>query len=253
MKLNFLKKLLSYGLILGASSQLMFASFGIPQKTFLPVEKIFSVEHGFDTTDTIEIAVQGIMPDSCHTLSKGSVRVDELNKKIFVNVQGYIRKNEVCWMAITPYLEVIHVGQLKKGHYEVVSEQNPNVVGKLDVAKSGSGRTDDHLYAPVDTVELSAMRPDVNSLAAHQELSLKGTYPFMLKGCMRITDVKSYKTENDVLVVLPISKVLEDKDCRPEDVDGSNRFHVTKKVRTVIDKKVLFTYVLLTEKQSTSL
>ena len=29
MKLNFLKKLLSYGLILGASSQLMFASFGI--------------------------------------------------------------------------------------------------------------------------------------------------------------------------------------------------------------------------------
>lgn len=240
MKRNFVKKFLTGSLLVGAMSQLALGiNFDTPKKTFLPVEKIFSVEHGFDTTDTVEIAVQGTMPDSCHTLEKGTARVDEVNKKIYVNVGGYVRQNQICWMTITPFLEVIQVGHLKKGTYEIVSEKDPRVIGKLDVAKSTSHEPDDHLYAPVDTVELSSIQTENNNIAPFQELSLKGTYPFMLKGCMRVTDVKSYKTENDVLVVMPISRVLEEKDCKPEDADGSNRFVVKKKVRSLIGEKGL--------------
>jgi len=238
MKLNFIKTL-AVSLLVGSISQISLADlFNLPEKTFLPVEKIFSVEHGFDTTDTIEIAIQGTMPDSCHTLGKGTVRVDEVNKKIHVNVEGYVRKNQVCWMTVTPYLEVIHVGQLKKGHYEIVAEKDPLVMGKLHIAKSASNETDDHLYAPVDTVELSAKQSEA-SLAPFQELNLKGTYPHLLKGCMRVVDVKSYKTENDVLVVLPISKILDGKDCDPSEVDGSNRFNLKKKVSSIINTKGL--------------
>ena len=79
----------------------------------LDVEEVFSIENGFDTNDQIEIAVRGSLPDSCHKLGKGFVRVDHTNKKLFVRVEGYVRNSDICLQMTTPFLEVIRVGHLQ--------------------------------------------------------------------------------------------------------------------------------------------
>ena len=219
-------------------SSFLYASFSmmneeIPYVTSLPVEKIFSITHGFDTTDMTEVAVHGYLPDTCHMLNKGVAQIDHVNKKIFVNIEGYVKREAICLPLVTPYLEVIHLGPLKAGDYEIASVQNQNVMGALNVALSAFHEQDDHLYAPVDTVELVAM----NSVVAdkpYQELTLKGTYPYTLRGCMRLFDVKTYTTDNDVLVVLPISELMEEGDCDLDDVDDYNRFEVKHKVDDMI-------------------
>ena len=220
------------------SKQIFASAAVVPKPTFLPVEKIYSIEHGFDTTDTVEIAVKGFMPNSCYTLNKGVAHVDEINMKIYVSIEGYVRENQVCWMAKTPYLEVIQIGHLKQGHYTIQSIKNPGVTGKLHVSKSVSNRTDDHLYAPVDTVEILPKTNNFNR-TEKQQLILKGTYPHLLKGCMRIVKVKSYKTKNNVLVVLPIAQILNEKKCHHKQVNQYNRFKIVHKIKASLKKKGL--------------
>lgn len=199
-----------------------------PEVAFLPIQQIFSIERGFDTNDMVEIAVWGYLPDTCHKLGQGSYQVDHANKKIYVNVSGYIRQSEMCLQVITPFHEVIQVGILKAGEYEVQALFNDQAKGKLEVKQATTEDRDDYLYAPVDNVELVM---NASLAAPHQSINIKGTYPFMVKGCMRIVDIKSYTTHNNILVVQPVAGIFDDKDCDPSDVDGFNRFNLSKRVR----------------------
>lgn len=243
MKTNSFKCLglgffVSLFLFFGTFSTALFAEEErTPDTTFLPIEKIYSIERGFDTTDVIEVAVKGFLPNSCHSLGKGTYSVDQISKKIFVNVEGYVRSNDICLQVKTPYLEVIQLGLLKEGTYEVLSLSSPGAIGKLHVEKSKSERRDEFLYAPVDTVELI----DDHRHLTHddsQNLTIKGRYPYLLKGCMRVVDVKTYKTKNDVLVVLPISEILHGDSCLTG-VNEYNRFDIKKRVHSIIEGKGL--------------
>jgi hypothetical protein len=208
--------------------------------TSLPIDQIFSVERGFDTTDMIEVAVQGYMPNSCYRLHKGSAYVDRVHKRILINVEGYVTRNEVCLPMITPYLEVIHLGPLEAGEYKISSILNPETRGILQIEKSQNDQQDNHLYAPVDTVELTETPMSMlETSETKQTLSLKGTYPHMLTGCMRIVDIKSYRTSNNVLIVLPISTIKDKEDCNRDDVDNYNRFHFKQDLPEPVSGKAL--------------
>lgn len=212
-----------------------------PKTTLLPTSKIFTIERGFDTNDATEVAIQGYLPNTCYSLGKGTAQIDEENKKIFVGVEGYIRHNQICLQVMTPYLEVIHLGPLVEGDYEVFSMTNLDISGKLHIEASPSENVDEHLYAPVDTVYINSV-PSFHGTHHEQILTLKGTYPFMVKGCMRIHEVKTYMNSNDVLVVLPIAKIYDDEkavECRANDVDRYNRFHVNHITTTPIREKGL--------------
>lgn len=224
-------------LFLVSNFSLVFASPKSPDVSFLPVDQIMSIEKGFDSNDSIEIAVQGHLPNTCHRISKGSAQIDEVNKKIIVFIEGYVRTPDVCAEMIIPFVEVIQIGFLKPGMYTVYSALNSEISGKLEIAPTDDENRDDYLYAPVDTVELIAN--ENLEKGAQQVLHLKGTYPFLLKGCMRVTEIKTYSTENNVLVVQPIAELFEDKDCNPNDVDEYNRFSLSKEVETNITEKGL--------------
>jgi len=204
-----------------------------PEEVRLKIEGIFSVQNGFDSNDRIEVAVWGYLPSSCHRLGKGSARVDMETKSIFVRVDGFLRTNNTCTTMISPFLEVIQLGHLPQGEFGIFAEHNPEVTSRMFI-KPGTEHQDDFLYAPVDTVELSM----INTFASgSQHLTLQGTYPWLLKGCMRITDVRTYITSGNVLVVQPISRIFDDPECNPEDVDGYNRFKVVKRIETPILEK----------------
>lgn len=203
-----------------------------PSTISLQMDQIFSVETGLDTNDSIEIAVLGHLSNTCQKLGKGRAYVKKDEKVIFVNVEGYVKKSKFCLEIVTPFLEVIQVGFLPKGTYQIKSLQG--MTGKLQIKEASSRQTDEYLYAPVDTVDLNAQTVNFNEDEA-QILNIKGTYPFLLKGCMRVVNLKSYKTNNNVLVVQPIAKIFDEDHCNPEDVDQYNRFNISKVISTPIE------------------
>lgn len=200
-------------------------------KIILPVEQLYTIEQGFDTNDGIEIALWGYLPDTCHKLGKGVYSVDSVNKKILVHVEGVLQEKELCLEILTPFLEVIQVGALDAGEYQVQVSSDAEIKGRLAIREATSDRQDDFIYAPVDTAELTKT---TSLTGSSQQLTLKGRYPYMLTGCMRITDVKSFSYPNDVLVVQPIVSILDESDCKAQDVDNYNRFTMTKDVSSGI-------------------
>jgi hypothetical protein len=207
-----------------------------PQKVILPITKIYSIEKGFDDNDAVEVSVFGYLPDTCHKITKGSAKLNRLKNKVTVVVEGYIRQQEVCLEILTPFLEVIPVGSLKAGTYEIVSAENRRVAANLEVKLRSTDNRDDFLYAPVDTVELDRHNQGLTNAT---EVVLKGTYPHMLTGCMRIVDVKLSSTDKEVLVVQPIAQILKSEECKASDVDTYNRFTVKKDVDSLFSEKGL--------------
>lgn len=204
-----------------------------PKTAFLPIKKILSIEKGFDSNDSVEIAVHGYLPSTCYKLGQGKALVDQVKKQILVNVEGYVLNNTICTQAAIPFVEVIQIGFLKPGNYTVVSALDHSISGKLAIQPNRGDDPDDYFYAPVDTVELTMADSD-KSKDIKQVLKLKGTYPYMWTGCMRITEVKTYTTENKVLVVQPISQIFPDEQCTDDAVDKYNRFDLSKQIDTNI-------------------
>lgn len=216
------------------------ASFAMaPQRVQLKVESIFSIEHGFDTNDTLELALWGYLPNSCYQVEKGYAEVDEANKKIYVRMMGYKREDQLsCLQIVTPYQEIIKVGLLKAGRYEVTVANNANLTKSMTVAEARTEDGDNHLYAPVDTVALESISNN-NKSAHNNQLKLEGTYPYMLTGCMRVTEVETYVSQENILVVQPKASVFEDQDCDPNDIDQYNRFEVVKDITAPKIEKLL--------------
>ncbi len=188
-------------------------------RELLPIEGILAIRSGYDTNDHVELAVWGYLPNGCYRLSRSEAQVDVQAKKIYVQVESYVRDQKACHDVISPFLEVIKVGFLDAGQYQIESSVNPEVTDFLQVDGSSSSAQDNFLYAPVDQAELI----DTESQNANL-LQLKGTYPHLIEGCMRIVDVKTQFLPNNVLVVQPIADILKNSLCRKEDVDGHNRF-----------------------------
>ena len=106
-----------------------------------------------------------------------------------------------------PFLEVVQLGLLRKGDYEVRSAADETVRGKLEVETKTSDNRDDYLYAPVDFAELSS------ASGSEQELTLRGSFPPVENGCMRLEEVRTYRTDNNVLIVQPIAKIVRGAAC----------------------------------------
>lgn len=201
----------------------------LPKLVDLQIKKIFTVERGFDANDTVEVAVSGFLPDTCYKLGKGSAKIDLASKEIAVNVQGFVRTQDLCIPIPTRFLEVIQLGVLEAGDYKIVAENNSVVSGALNIAASTSENRDDFLYAPVDTVNLR-----MKGAGEAQELTLQGTYPALRSGCMRVIEIKAYTTGNQVLIVQPIAKILPAQDCGPGDADRFNHFEVKMQLDSVL-------------------
>jgi hypothetical protein len=197
-----------------------------PTKVKLPISKILAVETGFDDNDAVDIAVYGMLPDTCHKIDRGTAKIDHRKRKITVSVTSIVRSGEACLEILTPFLEVIPVGTLKAGKYEIRAAGDATKTASLEVKNHTSDNRDDYIYAPVDTVELERA-PQGLTADTHDSLQLKGTYPYMLTGCMRVDDVKITTIRHEIMVVQPSVKTLEDKDCHPSEVGPYNRFSVS--------------------------
>ncbi len=211
-----MKKLLSLLLLLNTAA---FPAKNTYRES-LPIEGILSIRSGYDTNDHVELAVWGYLPNGCYRLSRSDAQIDLRNKKISVQVESYVRDQKPCPEILSPFLEIIELGFLDAGEYKIESVVNSEASDQLTIEAANTNNQDNYIYAPVDQAEILE-----NENATAFTLSLKGTYPHFVEGCMRIIDVKTQFLENNVLVVQPIADILPSAQCRKEDVDNHNRFH----------------------------
>ena len=116
-----------------------------------PVSHLF-VPSGFDNNDNVELVVKGKFPNPCYTRNSVEVKVKE--DKIFINVTATKKENlrNLCEPLKVPFTEVITVGSLQGGDYEIIV--NNTLKQKMTVEVASSNSVDENLYASVEYVDL---------------------------------------------------------------------------------------------------
>lgn len=192
----------------------------LPQEINAPVTKIF-VPQGFDDNDNVEVIAQGYFPDTCYRVGHGKAEIDHEQRAVRLEVSAYRYPGQMCIQALTPFIVPIKVGLLQQGDYKVkVGGTEAQAVFSVD--KAGTESPDQYMYAPIGQAEIVSDSSD-----GSQTLIVKGTYPHMFIGCAVMDEIRTYSSPSDVLVVLPILRVLDEKACP---ADYKNDFVVRKKL-----------------------
>lgn len=154
-----------------------------------PVKHLY-VPTGFDSNDSVEVVVTGTFPTPCY--SRNTVSVEVKGDQIAIEVSAIRRDTKsMCPQMQVPFKEVVSIGNLQGGTYDLVV--NEKLADTLVVGEATSNSVDDHLYAAIDRIEQ------------------KGPSEYVLHGwryshCVVLDKVKVVSNGKDTLSVLPIMK-----------------------------------------------
>lgn len=168
-------------------------AFAAPSIGLAPVKHLY-VPQGFDSNDTVEVVVTGHFPNPCY--SRNTVMVDVVEDQIKVEVTALTSdEKKACPDMAVPFKEVVSVGNLQGGDYQITV--NETLEDKLTIAEASSNSVDDHLYAAIDNLE--KVGPD----------------QYMLRGwryspCIELEKVEVISNGKDTLSILPIMKQVSD-------------------------------------------
>lgn len=226
--LNKTKTLVKSGLLI-LSSLSAFSSLAEPILKSAPIEKIFTIR-GFDDNDFVEVVAYGKLPSTCYKLADASAVIDSEDKIVHVKVNALQYEQPFCIQVQVPYFKVIELGVMQQGAYEVkTNDAIPNTIVEID--SSSTNDQSDHLYAPVDS---ATIEKNTSALALRplSTVRLKGTFPYMFKGCMVMKEIKSYYTPEKVLVVMPIAEVRDDNVCKKAERHFDIRYPINYELQT---------------------
>ena len=156
-----------------------------------PVKHLY-IPSGFDNNDSVEVVVTGTFPNPCY--SRNTVSVDLKGDQIAIEVTAIRRDTKAaCPMMQVPFKEVVSLGNLQGGTYDVVVNNKLN--DSLIISEASSNSIDDHLYAGID------------------QLEQKGPNEYLLRGwrysnCVDLDRVEVVTNGKDTLSVLPVMKQL---------------------------------------------
>jgi len=190
---------MKYGLVaLSAVFFNFFTHAGVTSPS--PVEDIF-IPNGFDNNDNVEIVVTGKFPNPC--FGRTITSVDYKDDKIFITLTTEHKSNseKLCDPLKVPFSEVIQLGSLQGGDYEVVV--NNELREKLFIDSSHSQSVDDHLYAPVEYVDLGF----TGGISGDATIIAKS-----ISSCLAIDHVEYLSNGKNTFSILPIMKKVS-PDC----------------------------------------
>ena len=156
-----------------------------------PVKHLY-VPTGFDSNDSVEVVVTGTFPNPCY--SRNTVNVEVKGDQISIEVSAIRRDTKAaCPMMLVPFKEVVSVGNIQGGTYDL--NVNDKLTDTLTVGEASSNSIDDHLYAAIDRLEQ------------------KGPTAYVLHGwrysnCVDLDRVEVVSNGKDTLSVLPVMKQL---------------------------------------------
>jgi hypothetical protein len=164
----------------------------------VPIDHVYAPS-GFDTNDASEIIVEGYLPNLCYQSPKSTYKIN--GKKIEILVTSLYKDNDqACPKAMVPFIEVVKVGELDKGLYDINVNRGGSDDKKtqLKVSESQSGAMDDYIYANVEYVEKNF---------GSETVVLKGYNP---SDCFVFETIETVSNNKDTLSVLPKMKQVSD-------------------------------------------
>ena len=182
-------------------SSLAFAS-GV-QVVPTSIDHIF-VPNGFDSNDSVEVVVTGSFSDTCH--SRNGVTIEKRNQQIILNMSASQRtpvEPEQCLKMTVPFMEVVNLGQLQAGTYQVVSIEHGKVLRSepLIVTEPLSEAVDNHIYALVERIDFGF----TGGLGGNALLIAQAP-----SSCIALDHVEYVSNGRDTISVLPIMKKVSE-------------------------------------------
>ncbi len=160
------------------------------------------VPDGFDTNDRVEIVGEGIFPNTCFRPATPKVEVDHERKVVEVNSRAY-EYSGFCLQMLVPYHQVLDLGLLKAGDYQIFQKDTADSLGQVKVRAATTSSPDDFLYAPVSQAFFKQTE-------SKQTLTLTGKFT---NSCMTLVDVVTHVQKN-VITVQPIAELRDGTDCK---------------------------------------
>lgn len=194
-----------------------------------PIDKVF-VPNGFDDNDKVEVIVHGHFNSSCYKMGPVSASIDAVTNKVNVTAEAYYYPNATCIQMMIPFTKTVEVNRhLNVGTYDVKIFGRPQLGSlPLRIAPSKGPDADDFIYASVNSANLE------QNAAGDQEIVLKGQHPYLLQGCIKFDSIVSYVGADNVVVVQPITRIINsDDECLEQ--SQANKFDVRKK----LDQKLI--------------
>lgn len=157
-----------------------------------PVKHLY-VPTGFDNNDSVEVVVSGTFPTPCY--SRNTVAVEVVGETISIEISAIQRDANklLCPDMLVPYKEVVSLGNLQGGSYDVVV--NNKLKDTLLIVESSSNAIDDHLYAAIDQLEK----------VGEGDYVLHG---WRYSNCVQLDKVEVVSNGKDTLSVLPVMKTV---------------------------------------------
>lgn len=187
-----MKKLL---ILLALVSSPLFATQQEVRQAQVPVDHLY-VPKGYDSNDTVELVVEGYLPNLCYKNPGSVVKIVDNSIDISIVANSTDFEGASCAEMIVPFSHVVSVGLLNKGNYNIL------VNGKKDssifVNESISDAIDDELYANVEHVE---------QIRGEQRVVVKGHHPSF---CVEFDRFEIDHNDKDVYSVRPITKKISD-------------------------------------------
>ena len=177
-----------------------FKAFGdTPYLTHVPIKHIY-VPAGFHDHQDAEVIVSGYMPNLCHKSPKTEVVVEGGVINIQAKALYYQDSSYFCPQVLVPFVEVVNVGLLDKGLYQIVGNAGTPFEKRahITIKEYSSDAIDDYVFANVHHVEKTS---------SEREILLKGHNP---SDCFELDRIEYSSNEVDTFNVYPIMRQVSD-------------------------------------------
>lgn len=164
----------------------------------LNIDYVFAPK-GFDSNDSTEIVVSGMLPNLCYKSPKAIAVVE--GNSIKVRVTAIHIRGAYCAQMFVPFIEVAQAGVLAPGNYGVeVTSQTAGLplATEISVVQANSSSVDDFVYAHVDWIE---------TFKNNRKVVLHGYNP---SDCFEIDTIEMVSNGKDAYSILPIMKQVRD-------------------------------------------
>lgn len=188
---------------------------------YQPIEKLISAEHsyvpfGFDSNDNAEVIITGFLPNLCYKAPKAKVHINQGQIDVTLTALFYAPENGFCAEVAVPFIEVVNLGLLPQGHYEIKINQNSAHESRTNmlVAAAPNRNIDQFIYARVQYIE---------QVPGTRKVLLKGYNP---SDCFRLNEIKYVSNTIDSYSIMPILTTNSDGFCPRKMVPFTYEFEV---------------------------
>lgn len=181
----------------------------------IPSERTFAPK-GFDDNDQTQIVIEGRLANDCYRLEQAEVKANPSTKEIMIQPKASYY-NWMCLEVLVPWTQVVNIGHLDAGDWtiKVGSTGQPD---SMTVNRSNTVSPDDHVYAPVDSLNIDV----VDKIAV---ATIRGRFATRCGEIQEVKVIDSGKT----IEVLPIVTPGIARDCERKDQPFEYKFELPEK------------------------